>query len=62
MMKKDWLWDRDIGEKELREILSDVKHSRFIQYVALLLSRKILPRRFLKTISNGKISLFRGFE
>lgn len=39
-MKKDWLWDKDITEDELKEILANKNNPRFISLVALLLSRK----------------------
>lgn len=39
-MKKDWLWDKDISEKKLKEIFSNRDNPRFISLSALLLSRK----------------------
>lgn len=39
-MKKDWLWDKDISENELKEVFADKNNPRFISLAALLLSRK----------------------
>src|SRR3990167_2409894 len=39
-MKKDWLWDKNVSENELKEIFADRNNSRFISLAALLLSRK----------------------
>ncbi|MFH1776104.1 MAG: helix-turn-helix domain-containing protein [Candidatus Omnitrophota bacterium] len=39
-MKKDWLWDKDIPETELKKVFADRNNPRFISLAALLLSRK----------------------
>jgi transcriptional regulator with XRE-family HTH domain/Tfp pilus assembly protein PilF len=39
-MKKDWLWDQDISEREIKEIFSDINDEKFISLSATLLSRK----------------------
>lgn len=39
-MKRDWLWDKDIPETELKEVFANRDNPRFISLVALLLSRK----------------------
>lgn len=38
-MRKDWLWDRNITEKEVKSILSNPKNKQFISICALLLNR-----------------------
>ncbi|MFH0926608.1 MAG: helix-turn-helix domain-containing protein [bacterium] len=40
MIKKDWLWDKDLDEKEIEKILSDKENPQFVSLVSLLLSRK----------------------
>lgn len=39
-MKRDWLWDRDLDEKEIEKIFSDKDNPKFISLAAVLLSRK----------------------
>lgn len=39
-MKKDWLWDRNITQREIKNIFSRRDNPRFVELAALLLSRK----------------------
>jgi DNA-binding XRE family transcriptional regulator len=43
-MKNDWLWDKNVSEKQAIKILHDFSHPQFISLAALLLSRKNIPR------------------
>ena len=43
-MKKDWLYDINLGEDEIKEILSHPENKRFIWLSALLLARKNSPK------------------
>ncbi len=43
-MKKDWLWDRKISIDKVKNILKDENDYRFIEFAALLLSRKNIPK------------------
>ena len=43
-MNADWLWDRKISLKEIKRILKDDQHDRFVEISALLFSRKNTPR------------------
>lgn len=43
-MKKDWLWDRRLTEKQAKKILYNPAHPRFISLAGLLLSRKNVPK------------------
>ncbi len=47
-MKKDWLWDRNLDEMEIKTVFSDVNHPRFVSYSALLLSRKNSAKEVFK--------------
>lgn len=47
-MKKDWLWDRNLDEMEIKAIFSDVNNPRFVSYSALLLSRKNSAKEVFK--------------
>ena len=47
-MKKDWLWDKDISESELKEAFANRDNPRFISLVALLLSRKNSAKEVFK--------------
>jgi DNA-binding XRE family transcriptional regulator len=39
----NWLWDRKISEKKVKEILNDPENIEFIDYASLLLSRSNSP-------------------
>ena len=43
-MRKDWLWDRKISIAKVKDILKDPDNPRFVEFVALLLSRKNTPK------------------
>jgi len=43
-MKKDWLWDRKISIAKVKGILRHPDNPRFVEFVALLLSRKNTPK------------------
>ncbi len=43
-MKKDWLWDRRLSIAKVKGILKDPDSPRFVEFVALLLSRKNIPK------------------
>jgi len=38
-MRKDWLWDKNIDEQQVKAVLSDIEEKKFVPYAALLLSR-----------------------
>lgn len=42
--KTDWLWDRNIPAKEVKNILTDERHLKFTEIAALLLARKNTPK------------------
>ena len=42
--KTDWLWDRNIPAKEVKNILADERHPKFTEIAALLLARKNTPK------------------
>lgn len=52
IMRRDWLWDKNIAAKEAINILHHPEHPRFITLASLLLSRKNDPaevfREYLK--------------
>ena len=43
-MKKDWLWDRRLSITKVKGILKDPDSPRFVEFAALLLSRKNIPK------------------
>lgn len=43
-MRPEWLWDKNISEKEARKILKDPRNERFVPTAAALLSRTNTPR------------------
>lgn len=43
-MKKDWLWDRRLTEKQAKKILNNPADPRFISLASLLLTRKNVPK------------------
>lgn len=43
-MKKDWLWDRKLTEKQAKKILNNPADPRFIYLASLLLTRKNVPK------------------
>jgi len=47
-MERDWLWDRNIPEKQAIKILREPRHAKFIPLASLLLSRKNTPREILR--------------
>lgn len=45
-MKDDAIfWDRNFGKKELKKILNDETHQRFVEIAALILSRTDDPNK-----------------
>ena len=38
-MKKDWLWDKNIDEQQVKTVLLNIEDKQFVSYAALLLSR-----------------------
>lgn len=46
--KADWLWDRNIPAKEIKNILTDERHPKFTELAALLLARKNTPKEVFK--------------
>ncbi len=44
-MRPEWLWDRNISEEEIKNILSDAENKRFAEITALLLSRNNEPKK-----------------
>jgi len=46
--KTDWLWDRNIPAKEVKNILTDERHPKFTELAALLLARKNTPKEVFK--------------
>lgn len=49
-MNKKWFWDRKINSSSLKKILSNPKHTKFIQLAALILSRENIPKEVFKYI------------
>lgn len=47
-MKQDWLWDKNIPEKQAIKILHNSLHPQFISLASLLLSRKNTPREIFQ--------------
>lgn len=47
-MEKDWLWDRNISEKQAIKILHSPQHPRFVPLSSLLFSRKNTPREVFR--------------
>ena len=47
-MEKDWLWDRNISEKQAIKILRNQEHPRFIPLASLLFSRKNTPHEVFR--------------
>ena len=47
-MKRDWLWDIHITERQLRKVLDNPEHSRFISLCSLLLLRKNTPQEIFR--------------
>lgn len=47
-MKKDWLWDKNLSERQAANILRNPRHSQFISLASLLLSRKNAPQEVLR--------------
>ena len=54
-MKRDWLWDRDIPAGEVKRILRDPRHQRFVTLAALLLSRNNSPRMVFKEFLDREV-------
>ena len=38
-MRPEWLWDRNLTQKQIKKIIADPRHERFVEISALLLSR-----------------------
>ncbi|MFH1856604.1 MAG: helix-turn-helix domain-containing protein [Candidatus Omnitrophota bacterium] len=49
-MKRDWLWDKNINEQEVKAVLSNVEGQKFISYAALLLSRNNSAQEVFKDL------------
>ena len=47
-MKREWLWDRKIGLRKVKKVLSNPKHRDFTSFAALLLMRKNEPQEVFK--------------
>ena len=43
-MRPEWLWDRNIPLEEIKSILRNPQHERYVEIAALLLSRNNTPR------------------
>lgn len=54
-MRPDWLWDRNIPEEELKDILKDPQHERFVEIAALLLSRNNVPKDIFSQYLDRKV-------
>lgn len=46
--KVDWLWDRNIPPKDVKNVLADERHPKFAELAALLLARKNTPKEVFK--------------
>lgn len=44
-MNTDWLWDRNMSPADIKNILSNDQHDRFVELAALLFSRNNTPRK-----------------
>lgn len=47
-MKRDWLWDMRITERQINKILGNPEHPRFISLCSLLLLRKNTPQEVFR--------------
>lgn len=47
-MEKDWLWDRNVASAYVKGIFGNESHPRFVEFAALLLSRKNTPKEVFK--------------
>lgn len=47
-MKRDWLWDKKISERQAAKILSNAAHPEFVSLSSLLLARKNNPREIFR--------------
>lgn len=59
--KTDWLWDRNIPAKEIKNILTDERHPKFTELAALLLARKNTPKEIFKNYLS-KDTFFRNWQ
>jgi DNA-binding XRE family transcriptional regulator len=53
-MRLDWLWDRNITDSDVKKILSDEDNDRFVEFAALLLSRKNTPKEIFELYLSQK--------
>ncbi|OGX27944.1 MAG: hypothetical protein A3D10_00115 [Omnitrophica WOR_2 bacterium RIFCSPHIGHO2_02_FULL_48_11] len=54
-MRPEWLWDKNISSEEIKKILKDPRHERFLNIAALLLSRNNTPREVFARYLDQKI-------
>lgn len=47
-MRPEWLWDRNISIEEIKSILRNPQHERFVEISALLLSRNNIPKEIFE--------------
>ena len=54
-MRPQWLWDKNISEEEIKIILKDPEHERFMNLAALLLSRNNAPKEIFDQYLDKKL-------
>ena len=54
-MRPGWLWDKNLSIEEIRGILRDPQHERFVHTAALLLSRNNVPKDIFDQYLDRKI-------
>ena len=54
-MRPEWLWDRNISVEEIKEILINPEHVRFVEIAALLLSRNNTPKEIFEQYLDRKV-------
>lgn len=47
-MDRSWLWDRKVSLSQIKIIFKNELHPRFVEFAALLLSRKNIPQEVFK--------------
>ena len=54
-MRPQWLWDKNISEEEIKIILKDPEHERFMNLAALLMSRNNTPKEIFEQYLDKKL-------
>ena len=54
-MRPEWLWDKNISQEDIQKILKDPRGERFVNMVALLLSRSNTPKEIFDQYLDRRI-------